>query len=233
VSYFTPSEAQAVFSAANDAYYKDDFPTAIAGYQKLLDHGSGGQDVLFNLGTACFKSGDLGNAVLYLERARALGASEDIDAQLSMARAAITDKVVGEQTDEPFVQRLSEATREGAAAWTFMSAWALAFIALFLMRLLRAHRVKLTVLAGLLFALASASGSIVAAHAYVVGTIVEGVVIPSELRAYEFPKESAKVSFEVHAGLKVRVLESSGKFVRIRLSNGKEGWTERAGVADI
>ena len=59
------------------------------------------------------------------------------------------------------------------------------------------------------------------------------MTLNAELRAFEFPKESAKVSFEVHAGLKVRVLESSGKFVRIRLSNGKEGWTERAGIADI
>jgi tetratricopeptide (TPR) repeat protein len=233
VSYYTPAEAQAVFAAANDAYYSKDYPTAIAAYLKLIDHGAGGADVLFNLGTTYLQAGDLGNAVLYLERARRLGRGDDVEAQLAMARDQLTDKVIGAQADEPFVQRLAEATRESAASGVFLSTWALAFTALLLMRVFRAHRLKLAIAAALMLVCAAVSGSIVAAHAYVESTIVDAVVIPAELKAREFPKDSAKVSFEVHSGLKVRVLESSGKFVRIRLPNGLEGWTERDGVADI
>jgi len=33
--------------------------------------------------------------------------------------------------------------------------------------------------------------------------------------------------------LKVRIMEESGKFVRIRLPNNLEGWTEREGVVEL
>jgi len=33
--------------------------------------------------------------------------------------------------------------------------------------------------------------------------------------------------------LKVHVLEASGKFVKIRLPNGLEGWTEKEGISTI
>ena len=36
-----------------------------------------------------------------------------------------------------------------------------------------------------------------------------------------------------HAAAKVRVMEESGKFVRIRLPNNLEGWTEHDGVVEL
>jgi hypothetical protein len=51
--------------------------------------------------------------------------------------------------------------------------------------------------------------------------------------ARELPQPGARSIFEVHAGLKVRLLEETGRFVRIRLPNGLEGWAEREGIAEI
>ena len=53
------------------------------------------------------------------------------------------------------------------------------------------------------------------------------------LQARDLPREGGKVVFEVHAGLKIRLLDESGKFVRIRLPNGLEGWADRDGVAAL
>ena len=63
-AYYSPQEAQALFSQANDAYSKEDYAAAVAGYEKLLDHGYGGADVLYNLGTAHLARGDVGSSVL-------------------------------------------------------------------------------------------------------------------------------------------------------------------------
>jgi uncharacterized protein YgiM (DUF1202 family) len=41
------------------------------------------------------------------------------------------------------------------------------------------------------------------------------------------------VAFEVHAGLKVRVMGQDGRYVKVRLPNALEGWTERQGVVDL
>ena len=232
--FYTPAEAQSLYGQANDAYYKEDYRAAEEGYRKLLDHGFGGPDVLFNLGTLYLAQGKLGEAVLYLERARRSGRAPDVEGNLAIARTKQLDQVVGAAAEEPFLQRVVAATSEPWVSWTFLSTWAAGFGLLLLFRFLRpGKRAWAAVAAGLSLAVALAAGSLVAVHWYVASTVTEGVVLAKELKAREFPKESGKVSFEVHAGLKVRVLEGSGKFVRIRLPNGLEGWTEREGVADL
>jgi hypothetical protein len=49
----------------------------------------------------------------------------------------------------------------------------------------------------------------------------------------EFPGENAKTTFEVHAGLKVRIMERSGKYVRLRLPNALEGWAPQDTLVEI
>ena len=49
--YYSPEEAQGLFQQANDAFYKQDYAAARAGYEKLLERGFGGPDLQYNLGT--------------------------------------------------------------------------------------------------------------------------------------------------------------------------------------
>ncbi len=232
-TYYTPQEAQSVFAQANDAYYKQDFSTAKVGYLKLLDHGMGGPDVLFNLGTACLAAGELGEAVVYLERARRLSREDDIEANLSYARKLRVDQVVGAGNDEAFFERLVRATDERELSLTFLICWWGGFALLVARRWLVRGRLLAATLGGGLLFLGASSGAAVAAHAWVARTIIEGVVLPATAQVREFPGENAKVAFEVHSGLKVRLMEESGKFARIRLPNGLEGWTQIDGVTQL
>lgn len=232
-SYFTPDEAQALFAQANDAYYKQDYAAAKTGYVKLLDRGMGGTDVLYNLGTACLAAGQLGDAVVYLERARQISRDDDIEANLTFARKQMVDQVVGGGAEEPFLNRLAHATDERPLAILFLgSSWAGFGLLWSLSRLGRA-KLWAGLLATLLLMVAVTSGAGVGIHAWVARTVIEGVVLPATARVREFPGENAKVAFEVHSGLKVRLMEESGRFARIRLPNGLEGWTEREGVTAL
>ena len=76
-------------------------------------------------------------------------------------------------------------------------------------------------------------GALTAVDAWVARNIVEAVVMTKTAKVFEFPGDNAKVAFEVHSGLKVRLMEESGKFVRIRLPNGLEGWTDKTGVVNL
>ncbi len=231
--YYTPQEAQSVFSQANEAYSREDYAAAREGYLKLLSHGFGGADVLYNLGTACLGQGDIGQAVLYLEKARRLsGSSPDIEANLSLAKSKQLDQVVGIQSEDSFWLRVAHATSQRAAGWIFLATWVSAFAVLFWARRI-AGRTMAPILGALLLVLSLGAGAVLAAHAYVRESLTEAVVVAKTLPAREFPKEVGKVSFEVHSGLKVHVLEASGKFVKIRLPNGLEGWTEKEGISTI
>lgn len=233
--YYSPEEARALFEQANEAYLREDYAAAQEGYEKLLARGHGGPDVLYNLGTTHLARGDLGQAVLALERARRAGASgPDLEGNLALARARQIDKVEGAAAGEPFLERVVRATPGNSVAWAFLGLWAVGFGLLVGRRLLPRGRRVWALVAGLgLLVLALPVGALVAAHAYVGATVREAVVLAPTLRAREFPREEAKVSFEVHPGLKVRVMEEAGRYVRIRLPNGLEGWAEREGVAEI
>ena len=61
----------------------------------------------------------------------------------------------------------------------------------------------------------------------------EGVVLARTLPVHEVPEPRSKVSFELHPGVKLRMLDRSGDFVRVRLPNGLEGWTDPAGVSPL
>ncbi|MDQ3263327.1 MAG: SH3 domain-containing protein [Myxococcota bacterium] len=227
--YYTPAEAQAVFGQANDAYYREDYPAAIETYQKLLERGFGGEDLLYNLGTAYLAQDDLGRAVLSLERARRLGGEiEDIDAQLAVARSRQLDQVVGALAEETFVARVTAATHADAAGWTFLGAWTVGFLSLLAFRLLPAGKRGWTVVTLLsAVALVLPAGPILAAHVYEARAVREAVIVAPTVQARELPKPGGKVAFEIHAGLKVRTFESSGAFSRIRLPNGLEGWVQQ------
>jgi tetratricopeptide (TPR) repeat protein len=230
--FYTAEEAQQIFNAANDAYAREDHAAAEAGYRKLLERGYGGPDVLYNLGTTELAAGKLGEAVLHLEQARqASGGDNDIETNLEVARSRQVDQVIGARGGDTFAQRLAFASSEKLATSMFLVCWALAFLLLILRR--RWRKTVLAVAAGALLVIAAVSGGLTAAHAYVEKNIEEAVVIAPALQARELPRQGAKVTFEVHAGLKVRVLERSGAYARIQLPNGLQGWANVEGMGEL
>lgn len=232
LAQYTPQEAQAVFVEANDAYYRGDFAAASERYQKLLTADLGGADVLFNLGTSHLAAGQLGPAVLYLERASRLSDDDDISVNLAVARQKQVDQVIGEESAVPFTQRLAAALDERLVAIAFLVTWWLGFVVWWLSRRATNRLVPSLVAAGLLL-IGAALGGALAITAHVRSTVVEAVVMPDVARVREFPGESARVAFEVHAGLKVRIMETSGHYVRVRLPNALEGWTEKEGLVSL
>lgn len=234
LAQYTPQEAQSVFVEGNDAYYKGEFATAKDRYEKLLQAGLGGPDVLFNLGTTHLAAGELGPAILYLERAHRQADDDDIGANLAVARQRQVDQVVGEESSVPFTQRLADATDERVVGVAFLVTWWLGFMLLWLTwRREAGTRVVLGLVTALFLLVGSALGATLGVHAWVRSTVVEAVVMPTAASVREYPGDAAKVSFEVHAGLKVRIMETSGRFVRVRLPNALEGWTEKEGLVSL
>ena len=233
--YYTPAEAQQLFQQGNTAFDQANYDAAISAWQKLVDHGYESQDVFYNLGTAALKKNDLGHAVLWLERARRMGpVSEDLAVNLESARARQGDKVVGQGSGEPFVERVALATPRRPVTIGFLVAWLGAAALWLLFRFLpKGRRAAVAVLASLLLIAAVPLGALLAAHVYLDQAVREGVVMSSTVQARELPSATSKVSFEVHAGLKVRLLESDGGFVQIRLPNGLVGWAQREGIAQL
>lgn len=233
--YYTPQEAQALFAQGNEAFGQDQYAKAREDFERLLAHGFGGPDVHYNLGTVELAQGDLGHAVLDLERAkREGGATADVEANLALARSRQLDKVIGAQADDSFAATVAEQTPTRAVGWVFLASWALGFLLLIALRLRpRGRRGLLGMLAAVSFSAAVVSGAFLGFQAYVRENHVEAVIVDKTVPARELPNETAKVTFEVHAGLEVLVGDEAEGYVRIRLPNGLEGWAPKAGLERI
>jgi hypothetical protein len=228
----SPAEARALFQEGVEAYGRDDPAGAEASFRKLLEHGVGGADLNYNLGTACLAQGKLGDAVLYLERARRQGGGPDVDANLAIARGRVVDQVVGGTGDEGVLARLVAATSSDTAALFFLIPWCVGFLLLVGGRFLPI--VPRAAVSGWLLVLASLpGGALLVAHFVVHDTVHEAVVMARTLPVRETPDPSSKVAFELHGGTAVRLLASSGPFVRLRLPNGLEGWAEEHDLTQI
>ena len=57
-----------------------------------------------------------------------------------------------------------------------------------------------------------------------------GVVLPDEVAVKEGADVNYRTSFEVHAGLRVRIVEHDQDWLRVRLANGLEGWVRAQDV---
>jgi hypothetical protein len=229
---YSPAEAQAIFAEGVEAYGRDDPAAAEAAFRKLLEQGMGGSDVAYNLGTADLAQGKLGEAVLYLERARRQGGGPDVEANLSIARGRVVDQVVGGSTEEGIVARLVAATSSSGAAVAFLIPWCVGF-GLIVFARLRGQGPSVGVAAVLLVVLALPGAGLLLAHYVVAETVHDAVVMAKTLPVHETPDTASKVAFELHAGSGVRLLAASGPFVHVRLPNGLEGWAEGRDVVRV
>ncbi len=237
---YTPDEASVIFRTANDAFAREEVPTAIEGYERLLAGGFENGDVHYNLGTAYLRLGRLGPAILHLERAlRANPGDSDARANLERAQKLRVDRLVGspEETsgEEPLLSRIVSRTNVDVFTAIFVAAYLALAAALLSRRFASSPRAGVirVVAAALAFATALPTGLVVAAHVLVRERTREAIVMVRVTQVREGPTPEAKAAFEVHEGLKVRVLAEDGEFVRVRLANGLEGWAEKATVTPI
>jgi tetratricopeptide (TPR) repeat protein len=221
----------------NDAYLHGDYDAAVAAYEELDREDVVSPDLFFNLGDAYFKKGALGPAIWAFERAAALDPDdEDVRYNLEQSRKLAArqarDKIEGEDR-EPLWIRAVTALSPSTETWTFVVIYLAFFGVLFARR--RASddaRPALAAAAGILAFAGLVSGALLAGRT-VLARVPYGVVLPAELAVKEGADVNYKTGFNVHAGLRVRLLERDQDWLRIRLANGLEGWVRSKDVGRL
>jgi hypothetical protein len=229
----------------NDAYLRGDYAAAIAAYQQIDRQQVVSPELTFNLGNAYYRRGEIGPAIWSWERTLALDPDhEDSRYNLAQARRVsatrVHDKLEGAERD-PAWMRLVGLLPASTEAWLFIAIY-LAFFAALLLRL-RARRAQVAAdeeahlsawgaLAAILSVAAVLAGALLFGRS-VLDRIPFGVVLPDQVAVKEGADPNYKTSFEVHAGLRVRLLEHDQDWVRVRLANGLEGWVRDADVGRL
>ena len=233
----------------NEAYLRGDYAGAVAAYEQIDRQDVASPELTFNLGNAYYRRGALGRAMWSWERTLALEPDhEDARYNLEQARrlaaTRVHDKLEGADRDPAWMRVVSLLTA-ASETWLFVALYLAFFAALFLR--LRARRAAGSGGAddgqGTPMSVWGALAAILGVAAGLAGLLLIGrvaldrvpfaVVLPDQVAVKEGADPNYKTTFEVHAGLRVRLLEHDQSWIRIRLANGLEGWVRDGDVGRL
>lgn len=232
----TQSTAQTKVQA-DEAYSNGDYAEALSIYEKL--GAADNADVLYNMGNAYYRTGDMARAILCYERVLRLQPGDD-DAlfNLQLAQAKTVDKIAPER-EMFFVTWLRSLVNMFAVdTWAVLGLIALALSALLALVYLfafdeRRRRIAFSAAVALLLLfilaniLAMKQKSMLDSHD-------AAIVMTDTLPVKNIPSDNGSDSFTIHAGTKVVITDDTmNDWKQVKLDDGREGWVKKSDIEMI
>lgn len=226
------------FDAANRAFGTGKYSEAIAGYEKIVKENGYSASVLFNLGNAYYRNGQVGLAILNYERALRLSPRDpDIHANLKYAR---TQSGLP-QPSERWWQVVLKSLTPSQWAWASSFAFTLLCV-LWIVRLLRpgwlqrfgvsaalqtpAWRFLLFVNGVMLFLL-------VACGAMSTQDRHEAIVVAKQAALLVSPFDKSESLVTIPEGESVSAEKKYGDYILVRYEKGKSGWVSQSQITPV
>ncbi len=192
--------------------------------------------VTFDLATTCARQGDLGAAMLYLERAsRGRPRDGDIATNLDHVRNRLADSEQSGGTTAAVAFLVGLLSRWTVDEWAVVvailawlvtcgvaHAWWRGFLAVWQRRVLVGGGVALLI-----------ASAVLAGRWYDERKIVHAVVLVDEVAVRSGPETSFPVLFEAHAGLALRIEDEREGWSQVTLGGEWRGWLPAASVAAV
>ncbi|MBI5416074.1 MAG: tetratricopeptide repeat protein [Candidatus Omnitrophica bacterium] len=220
----TDGQAIAGFVAAGAAYKAEDFHSAAAQYQSIVDAGKESGALYYDLGNSYFKQGDLGRAILNYEKARRLiPRDSDLNYNYRYALARIQEPAI--QPAENWADRLLNSfiqfyTTGEMVVMLFVLGCLLGclhLLSLYLKWPARIRTVVLSVLAAAWILLFGALGIKWDTSQSL------AIVVKSSEAKFE-PRADATTHFTLSAGTRIKLLKVEEDWAKIGRPDGKMGW---------
>ena len=225
--------AEERWEAAAAAYQEGDWQAALDQYLALQQAGYASAALDYNIGNCYYKIGGyLGKSILYYERALLQDpAFEDAAFNLAMAQRQTVDQI--EQIPEIYLVAVLHSIREklsaDAWAWCALLLFAMTLLALFLFRYGNSRKLRkfafAMMLVFLLLSIISGAFGLTAKEALLSDDAAVVTVPVSSVKSS--PSATGNNLFVLHEGTKVEVLEDFGNWMRIELSDGRQGWIQK------
>ncbi len=221
----------------NEANLRGDYPAAAAAYEQLDRQHVISSDLYYNMGVTYFRQGQLGKAIWSFERALVV-APDDEDARFNLTQAhklaeqRAHDKLEGAER-EPLWTRIVTYLGPSTQVVLFSVLYVGCFALLLLRRRSAADaRVAVTAAAAILGVGALLTGLLLVGRMSL-DRIPFAVVLPDSVAVKEGGDDSFRTSFQVHGGLRVRILEREQDWLHVRLANGLEGFVHAEDVGTL
>jgi len=223
------AQVDSLFVEANKLYQNEEYSDALEIYKEIEENKVVSDKLFYNIANANYKLNKVAPAIYYYEKALLVNPN-NVDAKFNLRFAkqmAIDNieplpKTFSQKFSENFIQKLTYNTW----AWLAVS-FSLLFAVLFLLyhfsyssAYKRFYFVSSIVSAFLVFV------TIIFAYQNynTVKTDKPAIVFAQQTDVKSAPTMSSAISFELHEGTKVQILESLDSWKKIKIADGKIGW---------
>jgi tetratricopeptide (TPR) repeat protein len=236
--YSTQADTIPAISEANDLYKKGEFEKAIVSYEKIVESGQVASELYFNLGNAYYRTHRIPLAILNYERAKKLKPNdEEINFNLELARARIVDKI--NNLPEFFLMNWLRKLAHSFSAdqWAVISMVSffitLCFAGLFLFSSRRLIKQLAFWLGILLVIVTFSSFAVSQQQKHKLSVHNDAIIITPAVTIRSSPDETGTELFILHEGSKVRIEDTVGDWLEIRISDGNKGWIKASDMIRI
>ena len=224
---------------ADSMYAKGDFETATSLYMKIIEEQGVAPEIYYNLGNCYYSNGNMPLAILNYERALKLDPSDsDTRNNLSLARSKIQDK--SSEPSEFFflawwyslANKFSLSFWKTTALILFILSLTLCIVYLVLQKEKGRKLFKhLSVISLVLCFICN----VAAWQQYHSGIDINAAIVTSEKIVVKgSPSTSSTDLFVIHAGTRLKILDSSMKeWSEVEYEDGKEGWVRNEDIEVI
>lgn len=223
------NQSEYLFQQGITFYQNGEYAAAIEQFDKVVQNGYESPELYYNLGNAYFKMGEIGKSILNYERAKRLSPRDpDILFNLNVAQLQIVDKIPSLEMDFYFkvwsnIKNLFSIEQLGIIT---LIIYIVLLFNIIIRMLVKNRTIKnvskysyVPVLVVLLVFLVL-FGVVIRESI----TVRHGIILENKISVMSSPAQDSTEMFALHEGVKVRVMDSSGQYLRIRLSDGKDGW---------
>jgi len=219
------------FDKATTLYQKGDYTQAAAVYSSILKSGKESSALYYNLGNTYYKLNNVPESIYYYEKALQLD-PENADAKnnLIFANQMKVDAIT--PLPKTWVRQLSDGIVGlfSAHTWAVLSIIGVfAFVLSFLLYyFVERTALKRTFFSLMLVFLFFAVGSYTLAHFChkQVSQTQYAILFDKTVRVFSDANAYSSEVMQLHEGTKVEIIEDAKDWVKIRLVNGKTGWTK-------
>lgn len=219
------------FDKATTLYQKGDYTQAAAVYSSILKSGKESSALYYNLGNTYYKLNNVPESIYYYEKALQLD-PENADAKnnLIFANQMKVDAIT--PLPKTWVRQLSDGIVGlfSAHTWAVLSIIGVfAFVLSFLLYyFVERTALKRTFFSLMLVFLFFAIGSYTLAHFCYkqVSQTQYAILFDKTVRVFSDANAYSSEVMQLHEGTKVEIIEDAKDWVKIRLVNGKTGWTK-------
>ena len=228
------SANEPLLDSAESNYAASNFETAVQHYQSILKKGLSSPDIYYNLGNCYFRNGELGNAILYYEKALKMDPSHKNSAfNLTLAKTKRIDKF-DEVPQFSFDVVLIGLNKYISHNYASILGSLLIVIAALGFIYAKKQKIKKLINPARIVAIV---GLIITCIAWrqqsAVNDYKTGVVVVKSSNIFSEPNPNSTLLFEIHEGTKVEILSASGNWLNVKAPNNSVGFIEKLNLREI